>query len=68
MTADHWGLPVTTASSGALEMYARGANGLLGWDRSALDCFRAAAARDPGLGLAHAGAGVCLFLDGILLA
>ena len=63
MTADHWGLPVTSASSGALEMYERGASGLLGWDRSALDCFRGAAARDPGLALAHVGAGVCLFLE-----
>ena len=60
---DGAGLTVTTATPAALEAYERGREGLLGWDRSALDQFRAATAHDPDLALAHAGAGVCLFLD-----
>lgn len=60
---DAWGLPVTTDSDAAREAWDRGVRGLLGWEASALDEFRAAARHDPGLGLAHAGAAVCLFLD-----
>ena len=60
---DHYALPVTAASSSALEAYDRAVHGLLGWDADALALFRAAAAADPGLALAHAGAGVCLFLE-----
>lgn len=63
MMGDDCGLPVTTASPDALERYERGAQGLLGWDRSALDHFGAASGHDPGLALAHAGRGVCLFLE-----
>ena len=63
MPADVLGLPVTTASSPALERYDRGVVGLLSWSRDALDHFHAAALHDPGLALAHAGAAVCLFLD-----
>jgi tetratricopeptide (TPR) repeat protein len=63
MTADRHGLSVTSTSLAALEAYDRGAEGLLGWDASALDHFRAASAHDPSLALAHAGAAVCLFLD-----
>jgi tetratricopeptide (TPR) repeat protein len=63
MMRDDCGLPVTTASPDALERYERGAQGLLGWDRSALDHFGAASDHDPGLALAHAGRGVCLFLE-----
>jgi Flp pilus assembly protein TadD len=60
---DRAGLPVTTASPAALAAFDRGTEGLLSWDRSALEHYRAAAAHDSGLALAHAGAGVCLFLD-----
>jgi tetratricopeptide (TPR) repeat protein len=63
MRQDAYGLPVTTASSDALETYDRAARALLGWGADALDLFRAAAERDPGLAVAHAGAAVCLFLE-----
>ncbi len=63
MTRDDRGLPVTVTSAPALEAYERGAEGLLAWDRTALDHFRLAADADPALALAHAGAGVCLFLE-----
>jgi tetratricopeptide (TPR) repeat protein len=62
MRDDH-GLTVSTVAPAALECYQRGAQGLLGWDRHALDHFRAALGHDPGFALAHAGAGVCLFLE-----
>ncbi len=63
MREDARGLPVTTGSPAALEAYDRAVDGLLGWDGAALDAFRRAAAADPALALAHAGAAVCLFLD-----
>jgi len=63
MRADAYGLPVTTATVPALSRYDDGVRDLLGWGRGALDAFREAAALDPGLALAHAGAAVCLFLE-----
>jgi tetratricopeptide (TPR) repeat protein len=60
---DHYALPVTAGSPAALQAYDRAVHGLLGWDGEALALFRAAAGADPGLALAHAGAGVCLFLE-----
>ena len=63
MSADAYGLPATTATAAALARYDEGVRDLLGWGRGALDAFREAAALDPGLGLAHAGAAVCLFLE-----
>ena len=63
MRHDVHGLRVSTGSSAALEEYDAATVGLLGWDASALDQFRAAATHDPQLGLAHAGVGVCLFLE-----
>ena len=63
MAADAYGLPATTATATALSRYDDGVRDLLGWDRGALDTFREAAALDPGLALAHAGAAVCLFLE-----
>ena len=60
---DAYGLPVTTAVPAALETYDRAVRALLGWESTALDLFRAAAAADPALALAHAGAAVCLFLE-----
>ena len=60
---DRYDLPVTAGSPAALEAYDRAVHGLLGWDAQALALFRAAAETDPGLALAHAGAGVCLFLE-----
>jgi tetratricopeptide (TPR) repeat protein len=60
---DNYGLPLTAGSPAALEAYDRAVDGLLGWDGQALALFRAAAEADPGLALAHAGAGVCLFLE-----
>jgi hypothetical protein len=63
MSADAYGLPATTATAAALARYDDGVPDLLGWGRGALDAFREAAALDPGLALAHAGAAVCLFLE-----
>ena len=63
MRADGYGLPVTTATAPALARYDDGVRALLGWGRSALESFRDAAALDPSLALAHAGAAVCLFLE-----
>ena len=63
MRHDVHGLDVTTGSRAALDAYDAATVGLLGWDASALDQFRAAATHDPQLAVAHAGAGVCLFLE-----
>src|SRR5262245_56640113 len=63
MRADGYGLPVTTATAPALARYDDGVRALMGWGRSALESFRDAAALDPSLALAHAGAAVCLFLE-----
>lgn len=60
---DARGLPITTSSTKAADAYDRAVHGFLGWDRQALELFRGAADHDPGLALAHAGAGLCLFLD-----
>jgi tetratricopeptide (TPR) repeat protein len=62
MINDAYGLPVTT-SPDALATYDRAVRALLGWRADALDLFRAAAAQDPGLALAHVGTAVCLFLE-----
>jgi tetratricopeptide (TPR) repeat protein len=63
MPHDAYGLPVTTSSRDALTAYDRAVHSLLGWQADALDLFRQAAAHDPGLALARAGAAVCLFLE-----
>jgi tetratricopeptide (TPR) repeat protein len=63
MLRDAYGLPVTTAVPRALATYDRAVQALLGWEATALGLFREAAAADPGLALAHAGAAVCLFLE-----
>jgi tetratricopeptide (TPR) repeat protein len=63
MRDDACGLPVSTASPAALATYDRAVRALLGWQADALDLFQSAAAQDPGLALAHAGAAVCLFLE-----
>jgi tetratricopeptide (TPR) repeat protein len=63
MVTDAYTLPVTTGSPAALEAYDRAVHGFLGWDAQALALFRAAAAEDPGLALAHAGVGLTLFLE-----
>ena len=63
MRSDAYGLPVSTADPEALALYDRAVHALLSWHADALPLFRAAAERDPGLGLAHAGAAVCLFLE-----
>jgi tetratricopeptide (TPR) repeat protein len=60
---DALGLPATAGTRAALDRYDRGIHELLGWGRGALDAFREAAALDPGLALAHAGAAICLFLE-----
>jgi tetratricopeptide (TPR) repeat protein len=60
---DRYALPVTSGSSTAVDTYDRAVHGLLGWDAQALALFQASAEADPGLALAHAGAGVCLFLE-----
>jgi Flp pilus assembly protein TadD len=63
MPTDAWNLPVTTTSAKALEHYDNGVRGLLGWEATALEEFEAAVREDPALALAHAGRGVCLFLE-----
>ena len=63
MRDDAYGLTVTTASADALTTYDRAVQALLGWQADALALFQAAAAHDPGLAVAHAGAAVCLFLE-----
>jgi tetratricopeptide (TPR) repeat protein len=63
MPEDAYGLAVTTASPDALATYDHAVLSLLGWQADALPLFRAAAAQDPGLALAYAGAAVCLFLE-----
>jgi tetratricopeptide (TPR) repeat protein len=63
MTTDDRGLSLTTGSAAAREAYERAADGLLGWDAEALERFNVAIAHDPALAVAHAGAGVCLFLE-----
>jgi tetratricopeptide (TPR) repeat protein len=63
MPDDAYGLTVSTTSAEALATYDRAVRALLGWQADALALFQAAAAQDPGLALAHAGAAVCLFLE-----
>jgi tetratricopeptide (TPR) repeat protein len=63
MRTDAYGLPVTSTSPEALEAYDRAVDATLGWKASALDLFREAAAHDPALAVAHAGAAACLFLE-----
>jgi len=63
MPEDLYGLPVGTTSPDALASYDHAVLSLLGWRADALTLFRGAAAQDPGLALAHAGAAVCLFLE-----
>jgi tetratricopeptide (TPR) repeat protein len=63
MPSDQFGLPVTTRSRAALDLYEQGVQGLLGWDAATLDMFRGALEADADLALAHAGTAVCHFLD-----
>jgi tetratricopeptide (TPR) repeat protein len=63
MRRDAYGLPVSTGVTAALDAYDRAVDGLLAWDRQALDLFRAATDQDDQLALAHAGAAICLFLE-----
>jgi tetratricopeptide (TPR) repeat protein len=63
MPNDAYDLPVSTTDPEALALYDRAVRALLSWQADALSLFRAAADRDPGLALAHAGAAVCLFLE-----
>jgi tetratricopeptide (TPR) repeat protein len=63
MRHDAYGLPVSTDGAATVEAYDHAVDGLLSWDARALERFRAAIALDPGLAVAHAGAGVCLFLE-----
>jgi tetratricopeptide (TPR) repeat protein len=63
MPNDAYDLPVSTADPEALALYDGAVRALLAWQADALDLFRAASDRDPGLALAHAGAAVCLFLE-----
>jgi len=63
MPQDAYGLAVSTTSPDALATYDHAVLSLLGWQADALALFSAAAAQDPSLALAHAGAAVCLFLE-----
>lgn len=60
---DGYGLPLTTASAAAAAAWDDAVRSLLSWDGDALARFEAAAAADPGLAVAHAGAAICQFLD-----
>jgi hypothetical protein len=60
---DRYGLPVATTSPPALDACDRGVEAALGWKANALDLFREATRLDPSLGVAHAGAAACLFLE-----
>ena len=62
MPRDLYGLPVSTTSPNALATYDHAVLSLLGWQADALRLFRGAAAQDPGLALAPAGAGGCRLL------
>src|SRR5207245_11383887 len=55
MSDDAYGLPVSTADPEALALYDRAVRSLPAWQADALELFRAAAERDPGLALALAG-------------
>ena len=63
MATDRLALPVTTTSTVALDAYDEGVHGLLGWDGATLGMFNRALEADPDFALAHAGVGVCHFLD-----
>lgn len=63
MPNDGYDLAVSTRDAEALALYDRAVRALQAWQADALMLFRAAAERDPGLALAHAGAAVCLFLE-----
>jgi tetratricopeptide (TPR) repeat protein len=63
MPTDQFAMPVTTSSPVALEAYDQAVHGLLGWDGATLDMFNRALEADPDFALAHAGVGVCHFLD-----
>ncbi len=60
---DAYGLEVTTATADARDRYDAAVHALLGWDGAATARFQDAVAADPSLALAHAGLGVCHFLE-----
>lgn len=60
---DAYGLEITTASADARDRYDAAVHALIGWDGEALARFTEAVTADPSLALAHAGLGVCHFLD-----
>src|SRR5262245_11373061 len=62
MLADRYGLPVSTASTAALEAYVDGVDRLLSANAGAEDCFDRASAMDGDFALAHAGRARCLQL------
>src|SRR5256712_12876423 len=64
MSEDAYGFPVASADPEALALYDRAVRSLQAWQADALELFRAAAERAPGLALAHAGAAVCPFPEG----
>jgi tetratricopeptide (TPR) repeat protein len=60
---DAYGLEVTTATADARDRYDAAVHALLGWDGAAVARFQDAVAADPSLAVAHAGLGVCHFLE-----
>ncbi len=63
MHSDSYGLPLSTASTEAVQAFDQGVTGLLSWDRRTVDFFRGCAAQDPGLAVAHAGLATALFVE-----
>ena len=60
---DAYGLELTTATVDARDRYDTAVHALLGWDGAAIARFEDAVAADPSLAVAHAGLGICHFLD-----
>jgi len=60
---DAYGLELTTAAAEARDRYDAAVHALLGWDGAATARFEDVVAADPSLAVAHAGLGVCHFLE-----
>jgi tetratricopeptide (TPR) repeat protein len=60
---DAYALELTTAAGDARDRYDAAVHALLGWDGEALARFGDAIAADPSLAVAHAGLGICHFLE-----
>ena len=64
MSADRYGLPLSSASAGARDAYVQGSDLLLTLYPGAIEAFERAIAADPGFALAHAGKAQVLMREG----